>query len=271
MTIFKPSAFPDNITINYTAQNRLQVTGTLTPFGVVSLPALIFNNELINITATATIQAAGAVGPNLSAGVTYGYVITAIDNSGAETYQTVQTLAVTEGATAYPIIVSWTPVTSAVSYNVYKTSSSPFYIESLTKNVLATSYTDSGNDVSNTGINPPLFIIDTNQWGLYMRGGNLIMNSNSSSQQFSIQDGLPAENIFTVDGATKAIEFPFNLQLGYNGNAIGSGVGGHLNAGSGSPNGTVSGVRGDFWFRTNGGAGTSIYVCTGTTNWTAIA
>ena len=46
---------------------------------------------------------------------------------------------------------------------------------------------------------------------------------------------------------------------------------GYIRSGAGSPNGVVSGANGDIFLRTDGTAGARLYVCSGTTVWSAIA
>jgi hypothetical protein len=46
----------------------------------------------------------------------------------------------------------------------------------------------------------------------------------------------------------------------------------HIFSGTGTPQGTVTGVAGDFYFNTAGNTATThIFICTGTTNWTGFA
>jgi hypothetical protein len=59
-----------------------------------------------------------------------------------------------------------------------------------------------------------------------------------------------------------------NGASGYLRPGLTTGLGSKIWSGSGAP--TVSGSAGDVYFRTDGGAGTWLYRCTGTTNWTAV-
>jgi hypothetical protein len=75
----------------------------------------------------------------------------------------------------------------------------------------------------------------------------------------------------SVFGSTGAgvITSEINGASGYVRPGLSTGVGSRIWSGSGAP--TVSGSAGDVYFRTDGGAGTWLYRCTGTTTWTAVA
>ena len=111
---------------------------------------------------TATVGTSGTVGSYLAASTTYNYTVTAIAMDSTETSVS-STASATEGATPYPITVSWSPVTYAKSYNVYKNGN-------LLMSTTSTNVTDSGN-IATTSQVPPAF----NQTGQVRVSGPFVL------------------------------------------------------------------------------------------------
>ncbi len=140
-------------------------TGNLTAAKAITAgTALLTDNggrlEIIGLNPptglTAAVQTSGTVGTYLAANTTYYYIVTAIDHNGHETDAPYLFFGVSaaEGATAYPIALTWTAVTNAAGYSVYKGTTNNdadlYYLAGSTTN----SYTDTGNTATTTQTSP---------------------------------------------------------------------------------------------------------------------
>ncbi len=99
---------------------------------------------------SASVGTSGTVGANLVASTTYYYEVTAVTPNGQTTAST--EVSGTEGTTAYPITISWSTVSGATSYYIYKgtVSGTDYYLA----NTTSTSYTDSGSTATTTTLPP---------------------------------------------------------------------------------------------------------------------
>lgn len=126
----------------------------------VSLPSVLQKDalylvSLMNPTGTpqgltATVGTSGSVGSNLAASTTYYYAVSAVGPWGETLISA--TVSATEGATAYPIALSWTAQGGATSYNVYKGTTTSVGLLASAGN--STSYTDSGNTATSSTAPP---------------------------------------------------------------------------------------------------------------------
>ena len=99
---------------------------------------------------TATVGTTGSVGANLAASTTYYYAVSAVGPWGETLISA--TVSAVEGATAYPIALSWTAQGGATSYNVYKSTTTSVNLLASAGN--STSYTDSGNTATSSTAPP---------------------------------------------------------------------------------------------------------------------
>lgn len=99
---------------------------------------------------TATVGTSGSVGSNLAASTTYYYAVSAVGPWGETLISA--TVSAVEGATAYPIALSWTAQGGATSYNVYKGTTTSVNLLASAGN--STSYTDSGNTATSSTAPP---------------------------------------------------------------------------------------------------------------------
>ncbi|MHB8362920.1 MAG: Kelch repeat-containing protein, partial [Patescibacteria group bacterium] len=105
---------------------------------------------------TASVGTSGTVGSNLAVSTTYYYEVTATTPNG-ETTKSLEVSAA-EGATAYPITISWSTDSGATGYNIYKgTASGGEQFLASVSGGSTTSYVDSGNQATVTwGTTTPL-------------------------------------------------------------------------------------------------------------------
>ncbi len=174
MAIFAPTEFiPDMITINYNKLNQGQASGIFPTNG-----NSINLNSLNNITPTLTLLTSGSVGSNLIASTIYYYGVTAIANDGSETTANTSSginniINITESSTAFPITISWTTQLNAVSYKIYKATSTSIKLL-IEVNSSISSYTDDGTIVT-TSATPPSHNIS----GSLITGGILEVNNSA--------------------------------------------------------------------------------------------
>ena len=79
------------------------------------------NSPVGTLTAPTGLAAVLASGGSLTSGTTYYYVVTAIDSGGGETIASSEVNATPSGGNL-TVDLTWTAVTGAVSYNVYRST-----------------------------------------------------------------------------------------------------------------------------------------------------
>lgn len=92
------------------------------------------------------LAAALASGGSLTSGTTYYYKVTAVDSAGGETIASAEVNATPSGGNL-TVDLSWTAVTGAVSYNVYRstTSGGEFLLQGTGLPATTNSYADNGS------------------------------------------------------------------------------------------------------------------------------
>jgi len=141
---------------------------------------------------TASVQTSGTVGSNLAANTTYTYGIDYVNANGQHTALTLMASA-TEGATAYPIALSWPSVSSTASYTVYRATGNyignipGFYANcGLLASVTTNSYTDDGNTAPNTSVTP----VAADNTAPIQDAGSLVLSASSQDVLVLMQDYL---------------------------------------------------------------------------------
>lgn len=165
----------------------------------------------------------GAAGGTLAA-ATYFYKVTANDGAGGETLESAEVNVVNAGA--FKNVLTWTALTNAVTYNVYRSTAAGAEVL-LKSNVSGTGYTDDGTDVPGTLVPP---VVDTTQTTLLVK----VPLAGDSAPLVSIAGAnliktLPADNL------------PAPIDDDGGGGGSGGGGGGGVTAGSGGAGSTVSG------------------------------
>ena len=104
------------------------------------------NSPVGTLTAPTGLAAVLASGGSLTSGTTYYYVVTAIDSGGGETIASSEVNATPSGGNL-TVDLTWTAVTGAVSYNVYRSTSTNTEVLLTGAGLPATtnSYTDDGS------------------------------------------------------------------------------------------------------------------------------
>lgn len=152
-----------------TVQDQLLgAQGALASFSVLSSPTSL----------TAAVQTTGTVGTYLVASTTYYYTVTAVASDGEETNSS-NVASGSEGTTAYPIYLAWNSVSNAVSYNIYKGTSSGAL--NFLANSTSASYTDAGS-VATTSATPPV----VNQTGSVSLEGELNLQAPGDSTGLTV-------------------------------------------------------------------------------------
>lgn len=100
---------------------------------------------------SATVQSGGA----LTFSTTYRYVVTALDGEGETIGSTEVNGAIAASGTLRQILVDWTDVAGAVSYNVYRRTGVTGPPYDFLINVVVSQYTDTGAVATNGTIHPP--------------------------------------------------------------------------------------------------------------------
>lgn len=180
---------------------------------------------------TATVQTSGTVGANLAANTTYTYAVTSVTNYGQETTASASVSA-TEGSTAYPIALSWTPPTGDVAYvNIYKNG---YFLASVP--ATQSSFTDDGS-LATTTKTPP----SSNPTGSATIGGSLTVTGSIAAN-----GGLtvPAGQTLTNNGSWAGTKIPNSMLAGnlVSGITAGSGISVTNPSGVGSATITNAGV-----------------------------
>ncbi|HEU5004945.1 MAG TPA: hypothetical protein VFT49_02540 [Candidatus Saccharimonadales bacterium] len=189
-----------NVQGSATVGQNLQVGAGLNVSGTTSLQGGVVlgggNNQLA-VPSVPTVTPIGSISTK-----TYGYVITAINANGGETASsalgTTTSGFTTLSGTNYNTI-SWTPVSGAAGYKIYRKStngnpSTTGYIGYAT----ATSFNDTG--LTATGSAPA---IDTSGQ-LTVEGSALFANTINSTTAFQVQDSS-GNQLFNVDTANSAV------------------------------------------------------------------
>lgn len=189
-----PTEFiPDLITINTNSNNQAQAIGINASAGNQG----IFN-PIPNITPTVEVGTSGSVGSNLLASTTYYYGVSAVSPSGKETaILSSNQASATEGATAYPITISWNLTSQAVAYRIYKGTSTTIYLLGEV-GASVNSYIDNGNTATTTATPST-----TNDTGEIIANGSIISNFNAF---FNAPSGFVPITINSLSG-TNSINY----------------------------------------------------------------
>ncbi|MHB8362518.1 MAG: hypothetical protein ACYDBX_02760, partial [Patescibacteria group bacterium] len=130
------------------AQNITPLS-TSTSFPSQDISVTVNTDVAVPTGVSATVGTSGTVGSYLAVSTTYYYVITATTPNG----ETTKSLEVSgaEGATAYPITISWTADSGATGYRIYKGTvpGGEQFLASVSGGS-TTSYVDSGNTATVT-------------------------------------------------------------------------------------------------------------------------
>ena len=177
-----------------------------------SLPSSSVNVSLNTVSTpsgvSASVGTSGSVGSYLSPSTTYYYEVTATTPNGETTVSS--QVSGTEGATAYPITISWSAVSGATGYNVYKstTSGSEVFLSSINSGSTL-SYVDSGSTSSGTS-SPPL-------------SNDSYTNTNTISLQWNSVSGATSYTIYRSAGSgfVNAYELNNITSTSYTDNGLG--------------------------------------------------
>ena len=134
------------------------------------------------IDVPASPAAALAAGGSLATTTTYYYVVTAVDEGGTESTQSDEVSDTTDGGSNLTIDLSWTAVSWATSYRIYRTTTSGDYSGSaLLATVASASYSDDGTASPASG-SPPDSNYLTNPvdvWECILRAKDLLGRTTS--------------------------------------------------------------------------------------------
>jgi hypothetical protein len=163
-----------NSTTAFQIQNASGVSALTT--NTTNMRVGIDNSYTLLSAPTGLAVGTATTGGSLTASTTYYYKVTAIDSLGGQT--TPSTVASgTTGTTTLTLPVTWTAVTGASGYDVYRcsgTSCTEYYLTA----VLTNSFTDSGQFTASTTVTPPttntayLSTNNSNNNGQLTIGGN---------------------------------------------------------------------------------------------------
>jgi uncharacterized phage protein gp47/JayE len=106
-------------------------------------------------TAPTGLATTAQPGGSLAASTLYRYVVTAVDGAGETPVSAEVNRTTSADATARAVGLTWTPVTSATSYRVYRKTGATGPPYDLLAEVVGPSFADFGTAAPNTAVHPP--------------------------------------------------------------------------------------------------------------------
>jgi trimeric autotransporter adhesin len=187
-------------------ETRLQaptVTGTATSL-----------NALFSTLAAPSTSTSGA-GGTMSASTTYYYVMTAVNSAGVETVKSAVASRTTGSSSTGSITLTWTRVTGANNYKIYRSNNSSeswtsgsLLLATITSGATAT-YTDTGS-ATTTGFPPtapaPASQLTVNGWNTQTTNANVVVKAGvsqtSNMQEWQNGSGTVLASINTAGNLT---------------------------------------------------------------------